>query len=54
MLKDQLKTIRDKIEHLVFVPRFNDDELNYSVLGSINERALEIIRLLDKLLEELE
>ncbi len=52
-MEEQLRTILDKVEHLVFVPRFNDDELNYAVLGSVNERAKEIASLVKKLLIEI-
>ena len=53
IMENQLKTIRDKVEHLVFAPRFNDDELNYLVLGSINERAEEIVSLIDEILSKI-
>ena len=54
MIENQLKDIREKVEHLVFAPRFGDDELNYAVLGAVNGRAEEILRLIDEILKQCE
>ncbi len=50
----QLKALRELVEHLEFTPRMGDDELNYSILGSVNERAKEIINQIDVLIEDSE
>ena len=47
---EALRVIRDKVYHLAYAPRFGDDEINYAVLGSVNERAQEIIADLTKLI----
>lgn len=49
-----LLELREDIEHLVFAPRFGNDELNYAVLGSVNERAKAALDRIDAALKELE
>ena len=52
-LEQFLRGLREDIEHLVFAPRFGDDDLNYAVLGSVNERAKKALDRIDAVLEEL-